>query len=118
MFSINILRFISNFSFKGDTLYRLIPSGVIDLFIPPDSLRGDIISRDTGIKRAIEKDQKSAGLGYLFTYELKRPSVLHSRINSSMIISNIISDYMHDIIHALRVLRWHGPSADALSTVT
>src|SRR6218665_4152995 len=26
MFSINILYFMSNFTFKGDTLYRLIPS--------------------------------------------------------------------------------------------
>jgi len=25
---------MSNFSFKGNTLYRLIPSGGIDLFIP------------------------------------------------------------------------------------
>jgi len=41
---------MSNFSFKGDTLYRLIPSGAIDLFIPPDSLEGDTISRDTGTK--------------------------------------------------------------------
>ena len=48
MFSINILCFISNFSFKGDTLYWLIPSGGIDLFIPPDSLMGETISRDTG----------------------------------------------------------------------
>src|SRR6218665_799193 len=32
--------FTCNFSFKGDTLYRLIPSGV-DLFIPPDSLMRD-----------------------------------------------------------------------------
>jgi len=40
MFSINILCFMYNFSFKGDTLYRLIPSGGIDLFIPPDSLMG------------------------------------------------------------------------------
>jgi len=42
MFSINILCFVSNFSFNGDTLYRLIPSGARDLFIPrtPDSLMG------------------------------------------------------------------------------
>ena len=40
MFSINILWFMSNFSFKGYTLYRLIPSREIDLFIPPDSLMG------------------------------------------------------------------------------
>src|SRR6218665_3014083 len=40
MFSINILCFMSNFSFKGDTLYRMIPSGGIDLFIPTDSLIG------------------------------------------------------------------------------
>jgi len=32
---------MSNFSFKGDFLYRLIPSGGIDLFIS--------ISRDTGM---------------------------------------------------------------------
>ena len=31
---------MSNFSFMGDTLYRLIPSRGIDLFIPPDSLMG------------------------------------------------------------------------------
>jgi len=48
MFSIDILSFMSNFSFKGGTLYRLIPSWGIDLFIPPDSLMGDTISRDTG----------------------------------------------------------------------
>jgi len=40
MFSINILRFMPNFIFKEDTLYRLIPSGEIDLFIPLDSLKG------------------------------------------------------------------------------
>ena len=40
MFSINILRFMSNFSFKGDTLYRLIPSGVIGLLIPGWSYGG------------------------------------------------------------------------------
>src|SRR6218665_4040276 len=40
MFISNILRFMSNFSFKGDTLYRSIPSRGIDLFIPPDSLMG------------------------------------------------------------------------------
>jgi len=39
---------MSNFIFKGDTLYRLISSGGIDLFIPPDSVMGDTISRDTG----------------------------------------------------------------------
>ena len=39
---------MSNISFKGDTLYRYSPFGGIDLFIHPDSLRGDIISRDTG----------------------------------------------------------------------
>jgi len=33
---------MSNFSFKGDALYRLIPSGGIDLFISPDSLMGGI----------------------------------------------------------------------------
>jgi len=27
LFGINILCFMSNFNFKGDTLYRLIPSG-------------------------------------------------------------------------------------------
>jgi len=48
MFSINILCFMSNVSFEGDILYRLIPSEGIDLFIPPDSLMGDTISRDTG----------------------------------------------------------------------
>jgi len=32
---------MSNFCFKGDTLYRLIPSEGIDLFIPPDSLMGE-----------------------------------------------------------------------------
>src|SRR6218665_2619429 len=48
MFSINILGFMSNFNFKGDTVYRLIPSGGIDLFIPPDSRMGDVISRDSG----------------------------------------------------------------------
>src|SRR6218665_2061412 len=47
MFSINILRFMSNFSFNGDTLYRAIPSGGIDLFIPRIVLWGDTISRDT-----------------------------------------------------------------------
>ena len=31
---------MSNFSFKGGTLYRLIPSAGIDLFIPLDSLMG------------------------------------------------------------------------------
>jgi len=31
---------MSDYSFKGDTLYRFIPSGGIDLFIPPDSLMG------------------------------------------------------------------------------
>jgi len=30
------------------TLYRLIPSVVIDLFISPDSLMGDALSRGTG----------------------------------------------------------------------
>src|SRR6218665_247054 len=49
MFSINILGFVSNFSFKWDTLCRLIPSGGIDLFIPPNSVMGDTISRDTGV---------------------------------------------------------------------
>src|SRR6218665_3440143 len=48
MFSINILCFMSNFSFKGDTLYRLIPSMGIDLFIPRIVLWGDTISRDNG----------------------------------------------------------------------
>ena len=48
MFSINILCFMSNFSFKGDTLYRLIQSGGIDLFIPRIVLWRDTISRDTG----------------------------------------------------------------------
>ena len=38
MFSINILCFMFNFSFKGDTLYRLIPSDGIDLLISQDSL--------------------------------------------------------------------------------
>jgi len=33
------------------TLYLLIPSGGIDLFIPPDSLMGDTISQDTGTRR-------------------------------------------------------------------
>ena len=40
MFSSNILCFMSSFSFKGDTLYRLILSGGIDLFIPRIVLRG------------------------------------------------------------------------------
>ena len=40
MFSLNILCFMSNFSFKGDPVYRLILSRGIDLFIPPDSLMG------------------------------------------------------------------------------
>jgi len=31
---------MSNFSFKGDTLYQLIPSGGIELGIPPFSLMG------------------------------------------------------------------------------
>src|SRR6218665_1194585 len=39
MFSIKILCLMSNLSFKGDTLYRLIPSGGIDLFIPRIVLR-------------------------------------------------------------------------------
>jgi len=47
MFSIKIVCFMFNFSFKGDTLYRLIPSGD-RLIHPPDSLKGDTISRDTG----------------------------------------------------------------------
>src|SRR6218665_2579194 len=42
MLSINILCFMSKFSFKGDTLYRLIPSGWIDLFILVHSLMGGI----------------------------------------------------------------------------
>ena len=33
MFNINILDFMYNFGFKGDTLYRFIPSGGIDLII-------------------------------------------------------------------------------------
>ena len=37
-----------NFSFKGDTLYRLITSGGIDLFIPRIVLWGDTISLDIG----------------------------------------------------------------------
>ena len=49
-----------NFSFKGDTLYRLIPSGEIDLFIPRIVLWGDTISRDTGevdqIEYGVEQD--------------------------------------------------------------
>ena len=49
MFNINRLCFMSNFSFKVDTLYRIIPSGDrLSLFIPPDSLMGDTISPDTG----------------------------------------------------------------------
>ena len=40
MFSINILCFMSHSNFKGDTLYRLIPSGGIDLFISPDRRMG------------------------------------------------------------------------------
>jgi len=42
MFSINILCVISNFIFKGDTIYRVIPSGGIGdrLIHPPDSLMG------------------------------------------------------------------------------
>jgi len=48
MFSINILCVTSNFSFKEDTLNRLIPSGGIDLFIPRIVLWRDTISRDTG----------------------------------------------------------------------
>src|SRR6218665_585821 len=40
MFGINILWLMYNFSFKGDALYRLIPSGEINLLIPPDSLMG------------------------------------------------------------------------------
>jgi len=50
MFSLNILCFMSNYSFKGDTLYRLIPSGGIVLFIPRIVLWGDTISWDTGEK--------------------------------------------------------------------
>jgi len=50
MFDINIFCFMSNFSFKGDTLYQLIPSGD-GLIHLPDSLIGDTISRDTGAKR-------------------------------------------------------------------
>jgi len=48
MLSINILRFMSNFSFKENTPYRLIPSGD-RLIHPQDSLTGDTISRNTGL---------------------------------------------------------------------
>jgi len=37
-----------NFSFKGETLYRLIPSGGIDLFIPRIVLWVVTVSWDTG----------------------------------------------------------------------
>jgi len=50
MFSINILCVMAKFSFKKDALYRLIPSGGTDLFIPQNSLKGDTIARDTGTK--------------------------------------------------------------------
>src|SRR6218665_1425146 len=70
MFSINILCFMSSFSFNGDTLYRLIPSGGIDLFIPPESLMGDTISRTPA--RTISK---SPG----FMYCLHLTSSFHTR---------------------------------------
>jgi len=40
---------MSNFSFKGDISYRLIPSGGIDLFIPSGSLMGGIQYHGTPI---------------------------------------------------------------------
>ena len=48
---------MSHFSFNGDTLYRYSPSGVIDLFNihPPDSLRGYILSQDTGCKEVCQE---------------------------------------------------------------
>ena len=48
MFSINILCFMSNFSFKGDTLVDSIRG--IDLFVPRDSLMEgiSITARTTG----------------------------------------------------------------------
>jgi len=54
MFSIYILCFMSNFSFKGDTLFRLNPSGGIDLFIPRIILWWDTISRETGAEKFSE----------------------------------------------------------------
>jgi len=56
---------MSNFSFKGDTLYRLIPSVGIDLFIPQIVLWGDTISRDTGIGIKSTEDHKSNTLNQL-----------------------------------------------------
>src|SRR6218665_2424480 len=53
MFSINILCVMSNFSFKGDTLCRLIPSGGIDLFTPRIVFCEDTISRDTGSNNCV-----------------------------------------------------------------
>src|SRR6218665_3740975 len=48
MFSINILCFMSNFGFKGDTLYRLIPTGGYIYSSSRIVLWGDTISWDTG----------------------------------------------------------------------
>jgi len=52
---------MSNFSLKGDTLCRLIPSAGIDLFIPPDSLMGGTISRDTVSKLIDQSIFQSTG---------------------------------------------------------
>lgn len=50
MFIFDMLCFMSNFSFKGAILYRLIPSGVQN-YSPPDSLIG--VYNITGHRRPI-----------------------------------------------------------------
>src|SRR6218665_1052843 len=94
MFSSNILCFMSNFSFKGDTLYRSIPSGWIDLFIPPDSLKGDTISRDTGTK------QKNAEWIHMVTKETQQLSgECSSNIHCQLLYGRYFSDLDYQLLY-------------------
>jgi len=94
MFSINILLFMYNFSFKGDTLYRLIPSRGIDLFIPRIVLWKDTISRDTGLIWRCIWFYLS---GYLFRRGGNRKSENNSVVKSSLIcLRRLLLVHSHD----------------------
>src|SRR6218665_3043955 len=92
MFSINVLCFMSNFSFKGDTLYWLIPSGGIDL-----SLCGDKISWDTGrilVGRVMHagKITLASGLSSSFQHEYNKKIPMSTMLNSIIVI--VISKFL------------------------